>query len=61
MAGSSTHGDHAPPEEEGGTATADVGLVGEIESIDPSLIELLLSRNFTPVVMPIGSNTQPNQ
>ncbi len=38
----------------GGTTAADVGFVGEIESIDISLIELLLSRNFIPVVMPIG-------
>ena len=32
----------------------DVGFVGDVESIDTALIELLLSRNFTPVVMPIG-------
>ncbi len=41
-------------EAEGGTPAGDVGYVGEIESIDPGLIELLLSRNFTPIVMPIG-------
>jgi acetylglutamate kinase len=32
----------------------DLGLLGDVESIDPTLIELLLSRNFVPVVMPIG-------
>ena len=32
----------------------DLGFVGDVESIDTSLIDLLLSRNFIPVVMPIG-------
>lgn len=32
----------------------DMGFVGEVESIDPSLVELMLSRQFIPVVMPIG-------
>ncbi len=32
----------------------DLGFVGDVESIDTSLIELLQSRNFVPVVMPIG-------
>lgn len=32
----------------------DLGYLGDVESIDTSLIELLLSRNFVPVVMPIG-------
>ena len=32
----------------------DLGFVGDVESIDTGLIELLLSRNFVPVVMPIG-------
>lgn len=32
----------------------DLGFVGDVESIDAGLIELLLSRNFIPVVMPIG-------
>ncbi len=31
-----------------------LGLVGEVESIDPDIVRLLLSRNFIPVVMPIG-------
>ncbi|MEP6655768.1 MAG: acetylglutamate kinase [Betaproteobacteria bacterium] len=32
----------------------DLGHVGEVESIDTSLVRLLLSRNFVPVIMPIG-------
>jgi len=32
----------------------DLGHLGDVESIDIGLIELLLSRNFVPVVMPIG-------
>jgi acetylglutamate kinase len=31
-----------------------LGFVGDVESIDTSLVELLLSRDFVPVVMPIG-------
>ena len=32
----------------------DIGLVGEIENIDPELIHLLDSRDFIPVIAPIG-------
>jgi acetylglutamate kinase len=32
----------------------DLGFVGDVESIDPGLVELMLSRQFVPVVMPIG-------
>ncbi|NIP73782.1 MAG: acetylglutamate kinase, partial [Gammaproteobacteria bacterium] len=32
----------------------DLGLVGEIEQVDPSLITLLLERGFIPVISPIG-------
>jgi acetylglutamate kinase len=35
-------------------AAPDLGFVGDVESIDTALIELLLSRAFVPVVMPIG-------
>jgi acetylglutamate kinase len=38
-----------PPE-----AEPDLGFVGDIESIDVDLIHLLVSRNFIPVIMPIG-------
>ena len=39
---------------EPGGAAPDVGLVGEVESIDPDVIHLLMSRGFIPVIMPIG-------
>ena len=42
-----------PPLTDGGAAP-DVGLVGEVESIDPDVIHLLMSRGFIPVIMPIG-------
>lgn len=32
----------------------DIGQVGEIEGIDPALIELLETRDFIPVIAPIG-------
>ena len=35
-------------------ADVDIGYVGEIERIDPELIQLLDSRDFIPVVAPIG-------
>ncbi len=37
-----------------GSDAPDLGFVGDVESIDTALIELLLSRDFVPVVMPIG-------
>jgi len=40
-------------DKEGGS-DLDIGLVGEIEKIEPELIDLLVSRNFVPVVAPIG-------
>src|SRR5437763_10708998 len=36
----------------------DIGLVGEIERIDPELISLLDSRDFIPVIAPIGVGEQ---
>jgi acetylglutamate kinase len=35
-------------------ADLDIGYVGEIERIDPELIQLLDSRDFIPVIAPIG-------
>ncbi|MEM7193748.1 MAG: acetylglutamate kinase [Pseudomonadota bacterium] len=32
----------------------DIGHVGEVETIDPSLVELLDTQNFIPVIAPIG-------
>jgi acetylglutamate kinase len=43
-----------PPDEAG---EVDLGFVGDVESIDLDLIELLLSRRFVPVIMPIGVGT----
>ena len=40
--------------ESNATETIDIGLVGEIERIDPELINLLDSRDFIPVIAPIG-------
>jgi acetylglutamate kinase len=34
----------------------DVGLVGEVVRIDPEIIQLLDSRDFIPVIAPIGSD-----
>jgi acetylglutamate kinase len=38
----------------GDTDARDLGFVGDVDSIDTSLIALLQSRNFIPVIMPIG-------
>ncbi len=40
-----------------GEEAIDIGQVGEIESIDPSLVALLDSQDFIPVVAPIGVGT----
>jgi len=40
--------------ENGSGAPVDIGFVGEIEHIDPEIIQLLDSRDFIPVVAPIG-------
>ncbi|AUH49642.1 acetylglutamate kinase [Chromobacterium sp. ATCC 53434] len=37
-----------------GDEAVDIGQVGEIETIDPSLVSLLDSQDFIPVVAPIG-------
>ncbi len=35
-------------------APIDIGMVGEVEAIDPEVVALLHARNFIPVVAPIG-------
>src|SRR6185436_11733023 len=40
--------------DEGGQSAPDLGFVGDVESIDTDIVELLLSRKFIPVIMPIG-------
>ena len=42
------------PNQEKAGEWLDIGQVGEIESIDPSLIALLDTRDFIPVIAPIG-------
>ena len=42
------------PNEADAAAMLDIGQVGEIQSIDPEVISLLESREFIPVVAPIG-------
>jgi acetylglutamate kinase len=48
-----------PSKEEAGKFV-DIGQVGEITSIDPSIIELLDSRDFIPVVAPLGADPTGN-
>jgi acetylglutamate kinase len=40
------------------SSLVDLGLVGEIESIDPTLVELLDTGAFIPVIAPIGVGAQ---
>ena len=42
------------PNQDDGAELLDIGQVGEIQSIDPEVISLLESREFIPVVAPIG-------
>jgi len=42
------------PDQEKAGEWLDIGQVGEIESIDPALIALLDTRDFIPVIAPIG-------
>ncbi|MGA7948725.1 MAG: acetylglutamate kinase [Thiobacillaceae bacterium] len=48
-----------PSKEEAGK-WLDIGQVGEIVGIDPSIIELLDSKDFIPVVAPLGTDPQGN-
>ncbi len=42
------------PPEPGEADAPDLGLVGDVEEINPDIVNLLLSRGFIPVIMPIG-------
>jgi acetylglutamate kinase len=44
-----------PPDD--GGEPVDLGFVGDVESVDVDLIQLLLGRGFVPVIMPIGVGT----
>ena len=35
-------------------AFIDIGMVGEVESIDPGIVQLLHTQNFIPVIAPVG-------
>jgi acetylglutamate kinase len=48
-----------PSKEEAGK-WLDIGQVGEIVGIDPAIIELLDSKDFIPVVAPLGTDPQGN-
>ncbi|WP_457669281.1 acetylglutamate kinase [Thiolapillus sp.] len=41
-------------DEAGGTNSIDIGHVGEVESIDVSVVDMLVHGNFIPVIAPIG-------
>jgi acetylglutamate kinase len=43
------------PDKEKAESWIDIGQVGEIESIDPSIVTLLDSADFIPVIAPIGA------
>ena len=32
----------------------DIGLVGEVKSVNPGVIEALMKENFIPVIAPVG-------
>jgi acetylglutamate kinase len=40
--------------------TVDLGLVGEIENINPEIIEMLTSNDYIPIVSPIGVDDKAN-
>jgi len=46
--------------ETGEEKTVDLGLVGEIDSINPEIIEMLTSNDYIPIVSPIGVDDNGN-
>lgn len=38
----------------------DLGFVGEVESIDPAIVENLIANDYIPVIAPIGSDEEGN-
>lgn len=46
--------------ETGEEKTVDLGLVGEIDSINPEIIEMLTSNDYIPIVSPIGVDGSGN-
>lgn len=46
--------------ETGEEKTVDLGLVGEIESVNTGIIDVLTSNNYIPIISPIGVDTNAN-
>ena len=46
------------PDKDAPGGQVDIGQVGEVEKIDPSVIQTLTSNGFIPVIAPIGSGEQ---
>ena len=46
------------PSKENPGEMIDIGMVGEIESVDPSIIQTLTQSGFVPVIAPIGSGEE---
>ncbi len=47
-------------QETGEETTVDLGLVGEIESINPEILDVLTQNDYIPVISPIGVDEQAN-
>jgi acetylglutamate kinase len=47
-----SRGEDQPPE------TIDIGLVGEVKSVNPGVIEVLMKDNFIPVIAPVGAGEE---
>jgi acetylglutamate kinase len=45
---------HARQRELPGVSADEIGFVGDVDSIDTGLVDLLLTKHFVPVIMPIG-------
>jgi len=43
-----SRGEDQPPE------IIDIGLVGEVKSVNPGIVEVLMANNFIPVIAPVG-------
>jgi acetylglutamate kinase len=46
--------------ETGEERTVDLGLVGEIESVNPEIIDMLTNNDYIPIISPIGVDDQAN-
>ncbi|MGB8232462.1 MAG: acetylglutamate kinase, partial [Methanobacterium sp.] len=46
--------------ETGAESTVDLGLVGEIENVNPEIIDMLTENDYIPIVSPIGVDEKAN-